>query len=94
MQCRSERCERLKEHFMADCSSLGLREMCCFEFVEFYKVVDSAPWYSLPLNVTVISLACVAMAMTVGANKKPTKIWEANHCTNVALTDMILYNFI
>lgn len=58
---------------MADCSSLGLREMCCFEFVEFYKVVDSAPWYSLPLNVTVISLACVAMAMTVGANKKPQK---------------------
>lgn len=58
---------------MADCSSLGLREMCCFEFVEFYKVVDSAPWYSLPLNVTVISLACVAMAMTVGANKKTPK---------------------
>lgn len=76
MQRRSERCERLKEHFMTDCSSLGLREMllCCFEFVEFYKVVDLAPWYSLPLNVTVISLACVAMAMTVGANKKTHKI--------------------
>lgn len=60
---------------MTDCSSLGLREMllCCFEFVEFYKVVDLAPWYSLPLNVTVISLACVAMAMTVGETKKPTK---------------------
>lgn len=47
-----------------------------FEFVEFYKVVDSAPWYSLPLNITVISLACVAMAMTFGANKKNHKIWE------------------